>query len=54
MSGVSSKPADCSAAGSPSLQPADYIQVSTTFASKPLFPGITVAGTFTTPITKPL
>jgi Flp pilus assembly protein TadG len=52
MSGVSSKPADCSAAGSPSLQPADYIQVSTTFAYKPLFPGITVAGTFTTPITK--
>ena len=52
MSGVNSKPADCTAAGSPSLQPTDYIQVSTTFAYKPLFPGITVSGTFTTPITK--
>jgi Flp pilus assembly protein TadG len=52
MSAVSSKPADCSAAGSPSLQPVDYLQVSTTFAYKPLFPGITVSGTFTTPITR--
>jgi Flp pilus assembly protein TadG len=52
MSGVNSKPADCTAAGSPSLQPSDYIQVSTSFSYKPLFPGITVAGTFTTPITK--
>ncbi len=48
MSGVSSKPADCSAAGSPTLQPTDYIQVSTTFSAiSQLFPGITVAGTFT-------
>jgi Flp pilus assembly protein TadG len=52
VSGVNSKPADCSAAGSPSLQPVDYLQVSTTFPYKPLFPGITVAGTFTTPITR--
>jgi len=52
MSGVANKPADCSAAGTPSLQPGDYIQINTTFSYAPLFPGITVAGTFTTPITK--
>jgi Flp pilus assembly protein TadG len=49
---VTSKPADCTAAGMPSLQPADYIQITTSFAYAPLFPGITVAGTFATPITK--
>jgi Flp pilus assembly protein TadG len=52
VSAVSSKPADCTAAGMPSLQPGDYIQITTTFAYAPLFPGITVAGNFATPITK--
>jgi Flp pilus assembly protein TadG len=52
VSDVSSKPADCTAAGMPSLQPADYIQVTAQFAYAPLFPGATVAGVFTTPITK--
>jgi hypothetical protein len=52
MSDVSSKPADCSAAGSAGVQPADYVVISTTFAYAPLFPGITVAGTFATPITR--
>ena len=52
ISAVSSKPADCTAAGMPSLQPGDYIQITTTFAYAPLFPGITVAGNFATPITK--
>jgi Flp pilus assembly protein TadG len=52
VSDVSSKPTDCSSVGSPGLQPGDYIQISTTFAYAPLFPGITVAGTFTTPITR--
>jgi Flp pilus assembly protein TadG len=52
VSNVTSKPADCSAAGMPSLQPADYIKIGTTFTYKPLFPGITVADTFETPITK--
>ena len=52
VSNVSSKPADCTAAGMPSLQPADYIQITTTFAYAPLFPDITVAGKFATPITK--
>jgi hypothetical protein len=52
ISDVSSKPADCTAAGMPSLQPGDYVTVTTTFAYAPLFPGITVAGKFSTPITK--
>ena len=52
VSAVSSKPADCSAAGMATLQPADYIQIQTTFSYAPLFPGITVAGLFATPITK--
>jgi Flp pilus assembly protein TadG len=46
----SSKPADCTAAGMPSLQPGDYIQVQTTFPYAPLFPGLSVASTFATPI----
>ena len=45
-------PADCTAAGTPSLQPADYIQITAQYAYAPLFPGITVASAFTTPITK--
>lgn len=52
VSGVSSKPADCSAAGMSSLQPGDYIQVQTTFSYTPLFPGLSVASTFPTPITR--
>lgn len=52
VSAVSSKPADCTAAGMPSLQPGDYIQIAATFAYAPLFPGITVAGNFASPITK--
>ena len=49
---TSSKPTNCSAVGMASLQPADYIEITTTFAYAPLFPGITVAGVFATPITK--
>lgn len=52
VSDVTSKPTDCSDAGTPSLQPADYIKIQTTFAYKPLFRGITVGDTFATPITK--
>jgi Flp pilus assembly protein TadG len=52
VSGVSSKPADCTAAGMPSLQPGDYIQVTTTFPYAPLFPGLSVASTFATPINR--
>jgi Flp pilus assembly protein TadG len=39
---LSSKPADCSAAGDPSTSPGDYIQVGVTFTYAPLFPGVTV------------
>lgn len=52
MSDVSSKPADCSAAGNPTLQPSDYITITATYTYKPLFPGLTVAGKLTTPITQ--
>jgi Flp pilus assembly protein TadG len=52
VGGVSSKPADCSAAGTPTLQPGDYIRVQTTFAYVPLFPGLSVASTFATPINR--
>jgi Flp pilus assembly protein TadG len=52
VSNVSSKPADCTAAGMPSLKPGDYIQVQTTFPYAPLFPGLSVTGTFATPINR--
>jgi Flp pilus assembly protein TadG len=52
VSDVSSKPADCTAAGMPSLQPGDYIQVQTTFPYAPLFPGLSVTSTFATPINR--
>jgi Flp pilus assembly protein TadG len=52
VSNVSSKPADCSAAGMPALQPGDYIQVQTTFAYAPLFPGFSIASSFPTPINR--
>jgi Flp pilus assembly protein TadG len=35
VSDVSSKPTDCSAAGTPGLQPGDYIKIQTTFAYTP-------------------
>jgi Flp pilus assembly protein TadG len=52
VSDVSSKPADCTAAGTPRLQPGDYIQVQTTFTYTPLFPGLSIASTFPTPINR--
>ena len=52
VSDVSSKPADCTAAGMPSLQPGDYIQVQATFTYTPIFPGFSVASTFATPINR--
>jgi Flp pilus assembly protein TadG len=52
VSDVASKPADCTAAGMPTLRPADYVQVAVTFSYTPIFAGISVAGLFTTPITK--
>jgi Flp pilus assembly protein TadG len=52
VSDVTNRPADCSAAGMSSLQPADYVRVDTTFSYTPLIPGLTVANAFATPITK--
>ena len=52
VSSVASKPANCSAAGMPALQPADYVQVAVTFSYTPIFAGLSVAGLFPTPITK--
>lgn len=45
-------PADCSAVGNATAQPADYIQITTTFSYAPLFNGVTIASTFTTPIVR--
>ena len=50
VSNVSSKPLDCTAAGMPSLQAADYIQIQTTFTYSPIFPGLSISSTFPTPI----
>jgi Flp pilus assembly protein TadG len=50
VSDVSSKPLDCTAAGMPSLQAADYIQIQTTFTYAPIFPGLSISSTFPTPI----
>lgn len=52
MSNVSSKPANCSAAGMVALQPADYVLVAVTYSYSPVFSGLSVAGMFATPITK--
>jgi Flp pilus assembly protein TadG len=52
VSSVSAKPADCTAAGMPSLQPGDYIQVQTSFTFVPLFPGLSIASTFPTLINR--
>ena len=45
-------PADCSSTGLVGQQPGDYIHVTTSFSYAPLFPGVTVAGVFPTPIMK--
>ena len=51
VSSVSSKPSDCSSVGMASLQPADYMQISTTFTYSPIFKGITIGGALPTSIT---
>jgi Flp pilus assembly protein TadG len=50
VSAISSKPADCTAAGTPSLKPGYYIQVQSTFTYTPIFPGMSISGTFPAPI----
>jgi Flp pilus assembly protein TadG len=51
VSNVSSKPADCSATGFATTQPADYITVSTQYTYASLFSGLTVVRFLATPIT---
>jgi Flp pilus assembly protein TadG len=48
---LTSKPANCAAAGSSSTFPGDYVLVQTTYTYAPIFPGLTVASTFPTSIT---
>jgi Flp pilus assembly protein TadG len=45
-------PADCASTGLPGQQPGDYIKVTTSFSYAPMFPGVTFAGVFPTPIMK--
>ncbi len=52
VSSVSTKPSDCSAAGTPSNLPADYIKIQATYTYTPLFSGLSVGGLFETPITR--
>ena len=52
VSDVSSRPADCTAAGMPSLQPGDYITIQTTFTYTPIFAKLSVAAGFPSPITR--
>jgi len=49
---VTSKPADCTAAGTPGLQVGDYITIATTFTYTPIFARLSVAAAFPTPITR--
>lgn len=52
VGGVDARPADCTAAGTPTFHPGDYIRISTTYSYQPMFAGITVAGMLATPITR--
>ena len=52
VSDISSKPVDCTVAGTPTLQPGYYIQVQTTFTYTPIFPGMSISSTFPTPINR--
>jgi len=51
VSDVNSPPNDCSAAGSASTVPADYVVVQTTYNYAPIFPGLSVAAVFPATIT---
>jgi Flp pilus assembly protein TadG len=51
-SNISSKPADCSGFGSPGLSPALYLQVHTSYAYAPIFPGLSIAKAFPKSIQK--
>jgi len=42
VSDVSTRPADCSAAGSASTAPGDFVQIKTSYSYTPIFPGLTI------------
>jgi Flp pilus assembly pilin Flp len=52
VSSMSAKPANCGAVGMSALQPLEYLKVTVSYSYSPLFPGISVAGLFGTPITR--
>lgn len=43
---LSSKPSDCSAAGNAATSPGDYVQIGVTAPYTPLFPGLSVVGSW--------
>jgi Flp pilus assembly protein TadG len=49
---TSPPPTDCSATGNAGQQPGDYVLITTSFTYAPMFPGLTVASAFTTPIVR--
>jgi Flp pilus assembly protein TadG len=51
VSSVSQKLSDCSSVGMATLQPGDYIKISTSYAYTPMFSDISIASAFATPIT---
>ena len=51
-SAASSKPANCSAAQNPTLTPGLYLAIQAKYTYKPIFSGMTLAGTFQTPIVR--
>ena len=52
MAPVNAKPADCTAALNPTGTPGLYLGVHATYAYQPIFPGLTIAGKFATPVNR--
>jgi Flp pilus assembly protein TadG len=46
------KPSDCSAVGSASDSPGDYLKVTVSYAYTPVFPGVTIVSLLTTPVVR--
>jgi Flp pilus assembly protein TadG len=52
MAPVTSKPADCTAANNTTGSPGLYLAVHATYLYQPIFPGLTIAETFVSPINR--
>ena len=52
MAPVSAKPADCAAAQNMTGTPGLYLGVHATYAYQPIFPGLTIAESFVTPVNR--